>query len=85
MGRTDWEPVVVTALVAIGTVWWHQSWCFVLEVFKGQLNHLGILDAGNDLDLATAVSKDRNIDVDDALDRCIQIMARYAVRGSCHA
>ena len=57
----------------------------MLEVFKGQLNHLGILDAGNDLDLATAVSKDRNIDVDDALDRCIQIMARYAVRGSCHA
>ena len=26
MGRTDWEPVVVPALVAIRAVWWHQSW-----------------------------------------------------------
>ena len=26
MGRTDWEPVVVPAPVAIRAVWWHQSW-----------------------------------------------------------
>ena len=26
MGRTDWGPVLVAALVVIGTVWWHQSW-----------------------------------------------------------
>ena len=74
MGRTDWEPVVVTALVAIGTVWWYQSWCFVLEVLKvfkvltDQLNYLGIFEAGNDFDLATAVFKDLDIEVEDAFE-----------------
>ena len=54
------------ALMAIGAFWRHQSWCFVLEVFKDQLNHLGIFDAGNDFDQATAVFTDLDIDVQDA-------------------
>ena len=41
---------------------------FLLKVFKDQLNHLGIFDAGNDFDLATAVFTDLNIDVQDAFE-----------------
>ena len=76
LGRTDWGPVVVPALVAIRAFWWHQSWCFLLKVFKvfkvdkvdkDQLNYLGIFDAGNDFDLAMAVFTDLNIDVQDSL------------------
>jgi len=33
MGRTDWEAMVVPALVVIGAVCWHQSWCFLVKVF----------------------------------------------------
>ena len=33
MGRTDWGPVVMHALVVIGAVCWHQSWCFLVKVF----------------------------------------------------
>ena len=40
----------------------------MLEVFKDQLNHLGIFEAGNDFDLAMAVFTDLNIDVQDALE-----------------
>ena len=60
---------MVTALVAIDAVWWHQSWRFLLEVFKDQLNHHGIFDAGNNFHLATAVFTDLNIDVQDSLSQ----------------
>ena len=40
----------------------------MLEVFKDQLNHLGIIEAGNNFDLATAVLTDRNIDIEDAFE-----------------
>ena len=37
-------------------------------MLKDQLNHLGIFDAGNDFDLATAVFTDLNIDVQEAFE-----------------
>jgi hypothetical protein len=60
---------------------------FLLEVFKHQLNHLGVFDAGNDVDLATAVFKGLNIDVENALEsphphhgslRCAGLLPRLA-------
>ena len=41
---------------------------FWLRCFKDQLNHLGIFEAGNDFDLATAVFKDLDIEVEDAFE-----------------
>ena len=69
------------ALMAIGAFWRHQSWCFVLEVFKDQLNHLGIFDAGNDFGLATAVFTASISILKMGLSRCTEVMARWRCAG----
>ena len=63
-----------------GSQWWCPLWWqlalfggislgrLLLEVFKHQLNYLGIFGAGNDFDLATAVFKDLDIEVEDAFE-----------------
>lgn len=57
MNRTDGEPLVVPALVVIDAVWWRQTGGFLLEVFKDQLKHLGVFDAGNDFDLQRSIHR----------------------------
>ena len=48
IGRTDWGPVAVPALLAFSADWWRQTGRFLLAVFKDPLNHHGIFDADND-------------------------------------
>lgn len=50
-------------------------------MLENLLNDLRIFDAGNHFDVTAAVFADFNINIEDSLERCIEVMARWRSAG----